>query len=108
MIRGCSGLTQCWIRCARTAGLRGCYASTIELRFSRPPKEATWLERKNDGGFAATRPAYFGEACSAAWYSGFLWYSTRRKPQLIRVERSFVLAFLSFRNFSILIFSSRC
>src|SRR6266516_6598034 len=53
------------------------------------------------------RQSHFDDACNVAWYSGFLWYSTNRKPQLISVERSFVLAFLSFRNFSILIFSSR-
>ena len=51
---------------------------------------------------------YFGEACNAAWYSGLLWYSTRRNPQLISVERSLVFAFFSFRKFSIFAFSSGC
>jgi hypothetical protein len=54
------------------------------------------------------KDTYFGEACNAVWYSGFLWYSTNRKPQLISVEGSFVSAFLAFRNFSIFVFSSRC
>jgi len=53
----------------------------------------------------ANRERYFGEAWSVAWYSGFLWYSTNRKPQLISVERSFVFACLSFKNFSIRVFS---
>ena len=46
-------------------------------------------------------PFHFGDACIVAWYSGFLWYSTSRKPQPMRVEKSLVVAFFPFRNFAI-------
>src|SRR2546430_999382 len=91
----------CWIRCVRTTDLRHCYGSTTELRFSR-------LLRKGEARHCWPGATYFGDACSAAWYSGLLWYSTSRNPQLISVERSLVFSFLSFRNFSILAFSSDC
>ena len=52
--------------------------------------------------------SYLREAYNAAWYSGFLWYSTRRNPQVISVEKSLLFAFLSFRNFSTFPFSSGC